>query len=278
MIYASLGILVIILVIIILKGLKNELTVSTYQIENKKVNQAFTFLFLSDLHSSKFGENQEELLNTIKKQKPDLILFGGDIVDDRKPEKLAYLVLEECAKIAPCFYVTGNHEGYTARIDEIRNHIQSLGVEVLAGNKIDIQIRTQGISIIGVDDPYRNKKGFERQLDKLATYVNPRFTLFLAHRPEYFKQYQNIQSDLILSGHAHGGQWRIPIFNQGVFAPGQGLLPKYTSGFYRENNATMFVSRGLSYDSTRVPRFNNPPELIVIDVVPKHEQEGEGVL
>ncbi len=93
--------------------------------------------------------------------------------------------------------------------------------------------------------------------------------MLLVHRPENYADYRKYAFDLVLCGHAHGGQWRIPGILNGLYAPSQGLFPKYAGGYYNEESVPMIVSRGLARESTIVPRFYNPPELVIVDLVGK---------
>lgn len=250
-------------------GLDNRLQTTKYILPTKKINKPIRVVFLSDLHSCKYGKNQEDLINAVKANQPDLILLGGDIIDDKLPIKPAFQLLEGIVDQAPSFYVSGNHEAYTGKLDSLKLALKKIGVVVLEGDREKLEINNSFINIIGLDDPFIGESSFKKQLARLEEMNNLEFTLFLTHHPERIDDYNKVQSDLILAGHAHGGQWRVPYILPGLFAPHQGLLPKYTAGVYPLENSTLLVGRGLSLESTKIPRFFNPPELVIIDIEPQ---------
>lgn len=257
---------IVIVLVVLIKGLDNRLQITGYQMTSPKVEQVIRVSFLSDLHSCRYGQDQSELIKEISTFKPDLIMLGGDIIDDRLPESPGFLLIKNLVEIAPCFYVTGNHEFYSLQAARIKQQIANAGVTVLAGQKASLEVQGNVVNVIGIDDPIVDDRIYQQQLDLLSKMQNPEFTFFLAHHPERIRDYQKVESDLVLSGHAHGGQWRIPLLNRGIIAPHQGLFPKYTSGFYDLGNTTLLVSRGLNRESTKVPRVFNPPELIELTI------------
>ena len=260
-----------ILVIFFILGLDHSLHITTYLFHSDKVNEKIRIVFLSDLHSCQYGKEQKDLINAVKRAKPDVILFVGDIIDDKLPDKLAFQLIEGVVDLAPSYYVSGNHEGYTGELESLKENVSKRGLKVLAGEKDTLEVRGSFINIIGIDDPYLGERIYQKQLVGLQAMKNPEFTIFLSHRPERTQDYNSVESDLILAGHAHGGQWRIPRILPGLLAPHQGFFPKYTAGFYPLEKSTLLVSRGLSYKSPRIPRFFNPPELLVIDIEPELE-------
>lgn len=250
-----------------------RLKVVNYKIRSNKVNSKIKIALLTDLHSCKYGKNQSVLVNAIEKANPDIILLGGDIFDDDVPDKNSLKLLKFIGENYPCYYVTGNHEFYTKNIREILDTIRYLGIHVLNGCYDTVNINGEKINICGIDDKSAKKfvrtyVGFERQLEQVSrASKNRKFTVLLTHRPELIEDYLKYDFDLILAGHAHGGQWRIPHLINGVYAPHQGIFPKYAGGRYRFDTANFIVSRGLARESTRfVPRIFNRPELVVIEV------------
>jgi len=196
--------------------------------------------------------------------------MSGDIADDVLPDSHVIDLLEGIAYKYPCYYVTGNHEFWSNRVNEQKDIFRSYGVTVLEGDCKDVIINGQHLSICGVDDPYVGQDIFDNQLATVASMINAnQYSILLSHRPELFDRYVSCGFDLVLSGHAHGGQWRIPfILPNGLFAPNQGLFPKYTNGIYEKNSTKMLVSRGLSSGSIRIPRIFNAPELVVVLLAP----------
>ena len=245
----------------LIKGLDNRLVKTSYVIKSPKLKGKIKIAFLSDLHYCPYGPGQVKLLQMVREINPDLVLLGGDIVDDKARPLPAKESLEQLQQIAPCFYVSGNHENYTGQLDLIKEMIKSYGVEVLAGERVEVRVGSNRINILGIDDPLVGT-AYQEQLDYLAGLHNPEFTLFLAHHPERIHDYEKVEADLVLSGHAHGGLWRIPHILPGIVATGQGLFPKYTAGIYFLANKKLLVNRGLSLWSPKLPRFYNPPEVV----------------
>lgn len=234
-------------------------------------------MLITDLHSTRYGKNGENLLAVIRREAPDALLFAGDIVDDRKPRTEVYATLRTMAKEFPCFYATGNHEYYKNDADVIKNALMALGFHVLAGNGEIFSAHGEAFFIAGVDDPQRYNKTdnhHDRTIDEewkkqLAKCKKARpdgmFSILLSHRPELFSYYQESDFDLVLSGHAHGGQFRLPFLLNGFYAPHQGLFPKYAGGLYTLSEGKhLIVSRGLCKNF--LPRIFNPPEIIVIEI------------
>lgn len=285
-------------------GTDNTLHVMHYEIKSEKISTPICFALLTDLHSGKFGENQSELLDVIKLQNPDAVFFVGDIFDERFPNDNAFLTLGECAKKFPTFYVTGNHEyksykGKRQNANELKRLTENLGVIVLAGDyetmifdaydEIEIDAEhevdktknivdtTTVVNIYGIDDPlFIGQQAMREQLsnaiaktgDDVKTNAKEAFNILLAHRPELLDIYSEYGFDLVLSGHAHGGQWSVPGLIDGLYSPSQGIFPKYTSGKYFSGKTTLVLSRGLGRNATIIPRLFNPVEIVLVDLIP----------
>ena len=226
---------------------------------------------VSDLHNAEFGDNNERLLSALKDASPDIIVITGDVVDSRKTNvQIARDFVNKASEIAPVYYITGNHEARVEAEDEIDYIELNSNVTVLHNKDIFLNKGDSVIQLIGVDDPdykavsdstaYMNKR-----LNKYSD--NEYFKILLSHRPELYNVYVENNMDVVFSGHAHGGQFRLP-FIGGLFAPHQGLFPKYDSGVYTTDNTNMIVSRGLG-DSIIPLRINNPPELVVVTLEKK---------
>ncbi len=242
-----------------------RLVTRTYQIE-APVETTVRLAVLTDLHSCAYGEGQEDLLRAVAAIAPDGVLLVGDIVDDVLPEENAFLVLEALAREYPCVYVTGNHEYWTGRVDEICEKIAALGIAVLRGEQVTWTLRGQEITIYGVDDADSGK--LEEQLSAFVS-AEGETSVLLAHRPEEIDLYASHGFTVVVSGHAHGGQWRLPGLINGLYAPHQGWFPNYAGGLYQVEDTAFVVSRGLARESTRVPRIFNPPELVLLELVPE---------
>ena len=174
--------------------------------------------------------------------------------------------------MAPIYYVTGNHEFWSHDIDNIKSIISKYGVSILENNYKQVRIGDSYIIIGGVDDPdivlfdkadLDWEGGLHKAFSPLQDY--PEFKVLLSHRPELIDIYLKTDFDLVLSGHSHGGQVRIPFFINGLYAPNQGWFPQYAGGMYTYDTLTHIVSRGISFNP-RLPRIFNPPEVVVIDI------------
>lgn len=229
--------------------------------------EGFKIAHVSDLHSAVFGRKNEKLLSLIRAAKPDIIAITGDLIDSRHTDiDSALAFVEAAAEIAPVYYVTGNHES-RLDFDEIEPRLIAAGARVLRNEAEDIGRGGERIRLAGIDDPSFIRTGGtaeERaaaELEQLGDGVGT-FTVLLAHRPELVEVYAEYGAGLVLSGHAHGGQVRLPLLG-GLYAPGQGLLPEYDSGLYSLGETQMVVSRGLG-NSVAPLRVNNRPELVIV--------------
>ena len=229
--------------------------------------EGFKIAHVSDLHNAVFGRKNEKLLSLIRAAKPDIIAITGDLIDSRHTDiDSALAFVEAAAEIAPVYYVTGNHES-RLDFDEIEPRLIAAGARVLRNEAKDIGRGGERIRLAGIDDPSFIRTGGtaeERaaaELEQLGD-GGGTFTVLLAHRPELVEVYAEYGAGLVLSGHAHGGQVRLPLLG-GLYAPGQGLLPEYDSGLYSLGETQMVVSRGLG-NSVAPLRVNNRPELVVV--------------
>jgi len=249
-----------------------SISVKTYEINTPLLDEqnVIKIVLISDLHSTIYGEDQSVLIDMIKEIEPDLIFLSGDIIDDVVPLTGTRLLLSAISGMAPIYYVTGNHEYRSHKIREIREELISYGVIILSDSYVKIMINNNEIIIAGIEDP--DKKRYEtpaynqddsmeeafRELDNV-----PLYKILIAHRPERIERYKRYSFDLVLSGHAHGGQVRLPPHINGIYAPHQGFFPKYAGGIYTHENLKHIVSRGLSI-TPWLPRICNPPELVVV--------------
>lgn len=251
----------------------NKLTVTTYSLSTDKLTKPLRILLLSDLHSCVYGEGQRELLDQVEALSPDLILLAGDMLDDEMPHQPGKLVLRVLGAAYPCFYVPGNHEHLTGELDSLLKFIKDCGIVVPTGACALITIQGQRLQVCGMDDPiFLGRDAVLSQAEEAKQTVDPTlYTILLSHRPEQLTALRPLGFDLIVAGHAHGGQWRLPGGKNGLYAPHQGLFPSYSGGIYSLGETTGIVSRGLARESTRVPRLCNPPELVLISLTPREE-------
>ena len=254
------------------------LELNTYTVTSARLPEIFDgyrIAHVADLHNAEMGEDNEKLLTMLREADPDMIAITGDLIDSRNTNvEIALQFAQEAMKIAPCYYVSGNHEARVNEYEELKTGLISAGVIILEDTQTEISIEGQTITLIGINDP-------SFQTDYLfgdsETVINSKltelhtdgevFTILLSHRPELFDTYAEHDVDLVLSGHAHGGQFRLP-FIGGVVAPNQGLFPEYDAGIYTDGNTNMLVSRGIG-NSILPFRINNRPEVILIELQTK---------
>ena len=244
-----------------------SIQVTSYVVTSDRLPDSFDgfrIVQISDLHDAEFGKNNKRLLKNIREADPDIITITGDSFDSCHSDISSTLsFFEEAMKIAPCYFVVGNNEGKFKRSEynQYEEILMGYGVIVLHNQGIEIERDGEKITVFGVDDPGYNKN-FKKNLKKCDT--SEGFTMLLSHRPERYNTYVGMGFDLVLTGHAHGGQVRLPLIG-GIFAPQQGLFPKYTSGSHTTDITTMIVSRGLGHSSIPL-RINNRPELVIIEL------------
>lgn len=251
----------------------NSIVISNYTHRSRKIPSAFhgyKVLHISDLHNKMFGKNQDYLIKKIKASSPDIIVITGDLIDRRRFDlDTAMCFINKAVDIAPIYYVSGNHEAWSGKYDQIKQSLKDAGVLILDDTSLELLKGENSIQLLGLSDPDfltsnyldgTNTKKLELQLKQWSNDIN--YKILLSHRPELFSLYIENNIDLIFSGHAHGGQIRLP-FLGGLIAPDQGFFPKYTSGPYKNGNTTMFVSRGLG-NSIFPFRVFNRPEIVVV--------------
>lgn len=251
------------------------LELNTYTIGSQELPDAFDgyrIAHISDLHNAEMGAGNEKLLAVLREAEPDMIAITGDLIDSRNTNiGVALAFAEEAVQIAPCYYVTGNHEARVSEYNELKTALEAVGVFVLDDELMELALSGESITLLGVDDPSFHT---DYLFGDAATVVSSKlaelaaqedgFTLLLSHRPELFDTYVDSSMNLVLSGHAHGGQFRLP-FVGGLVAPNQGLFPKYDFGLYTDGGTNMIVSRGIG-NSILPLRFNNRPEVILIEL------------
>jgi len=270
-------------------ALDTRMAVRYYSVDADTVSSPIRIALVTDLHSCYHGENQAFLIDAIEEQRPDILLLGGDIFDDDIDDTNTEIFLREIEGKYPTYYVTGNHEYWsgTSNFSDKMDILEKYGVKILHNEFEILEIRGEYVNICGVDDPdaYMFEANVEKNSDdyldgksemdsnfnsKLSTVSkaqeNGYFTVLLSHRPEYFEDYESLGFPLVLCGHAHGAQWRIPYILSGLYAPDQGLFPEYAGGRYDENGTTMIVSRGLARETLPIPRIFNRPELVIVDI------------
>ncbi|AMC08494.1 metallophosphoesterase [Turicibacter sp. H121] len=216
----------------------------------------FKIMHLSDLHGQYFGKNQNDLLKKINTFKPDLIAITGDLFDSSYDDEASFSLIEQLSDY-PVYFVTGNHEAWGNHFEALENLLTQVGVHVLQNKQETLEINGQSIELIGIDDPDFGSSVDNNLRVALQESESDKFKLLLSHRPEAFEIYVKSNIDLVLSGHAHGGQFRLP-FIGGLVAPNQGLFPEFSEGTHTKNQTTMIISRGLGNSIIPQQLFNRP--------------------
>ena len=232
----------------------------------------FVIAQVSDLHNAEYGKDNNRVVSLLEKASPDIIVITGDLIDSRRTDvETALRFVNRAAKIAPCYFVAGNHESRVEEYSALRQGLETAGVTVLDGRCTEIEKDGAVITLAGIDDPtfkakYTSKKYSEIADEELESMdiAEKGFVILLAHRPELFDVYAKHGANLVFSGHAHGGQLRLP-FIGGIYVPNQGFLPEYDSGLYISGNTQMMVSRGVG-NSIMPLRINNRPEIVAVEL------------
>lgn len=252
----------------------NSIRTDEYEFPSARLPEAFEGLRvvqLSDLHGREFGENGERLVEAVRAAKPDLLVLTGDFVDKECTVEDVLPTLRGLAALAPAYFVTGNHEWGSMQAKPLMNALRELGVVCLENQFVAIERGGERIFLAGIHDPngYADQKKPEELAAEVYAAAEDPFWLLLAHRNSLFNGgYCRLGADLTLSGHAHGGVWRLP-FTDGLIDSDMQWFPAFTSGFYHCTDANcpgawVFVSRGLGNSPHRVPRLFNRPQVAVI--------------
>lgn len=261
-----------ILVVLTLIALDERLILRTYTVVSPKLTAEVRLAVVTDFHSS---DNADDVVAMVTSCAPDAVLLVGDLFDDdtqNRPTERTLSLMRQLSALYPCYYVSGNHEAWTGEMDALYQQTEEAGVTVLRMSSGVLTVRGQRIALCGIPDPYEmvfsGAPDTEEQLRQALEDVDSAdFTVLLAHRPELLAKYAQFPVDLVVSGHAHGGQVRIPGVLNGLYAPNQGWFPKLAGGAYTQDGTTLIVSRGLAV-RTRLPRIFNRPEVVLVRCVP----------
>lgn len=261
-----------ILVALALIALDERLILRTYTVASPKLTAEVRLAVVTDFHSS---DNADDVAAMVASCAPDAVLLVGDLFDDdtqNRPTERTLSLMRQLSAQYPCYYVSGNHEAWTGEMDALYQQTGEAGVTVLRMSSGVLTVRGQRIALCGIPDPYEmvfsGAPDTEEQLRQAMENVDSAdFTVLLAHRPELLAKYAQFPLDLVVSGHAHGGQVRIPGVLNGLYAPNQGWFPKLAGGAYTQDGTTLIVSRGLAV-RTRLPRIFNRPEVVLVRCVP----------
>ena len=261
-----------ILVALALIALDERLILRTYTVASPKLTAEVRLAVVTDFHSS---DNADDVVAMVASCAPDAVLLVGDMFDDdiaNRPTERTLSLMRQLSAQYPCYYVSGNHEAWTGEMDALYQQTEEAGVTVLRMSSGVLTVRGQRIALCGIPDPYEmvfsGAPDTEEQLRQALEDVDSAdFTVLLAHRPELLTKYAQFPLDLVVSGHAHGGQVRIPGVLNGLYAPNQGWFQKLAGGAYTQDGTTLIVSRGLAV-RTRLPRIFNRPEVVLVRCVP----------
>jgi hypothetical protein len=249
---------------------KSRFIVQNYQIEDERIADDVRIAMVSDLHSALYGADQSDLIDAIVQADPAVVLLDGDIFHHHGSNKNAVTLLNALADRFQCYFILGNHEYQTRQIDWVKRQIEEAGIRILDGDSVDIMAGATTVRLYGIDDGHGGKA---RQLAELARAGNELdgsvYSILAIHVPNDVKNILPLGFDLMLSGHTHGGQIRIPGVLNGLYAPGQGMFPAYGGGRYDFGEQTLIISRGLAKVPYWLPRVFNPPELVVVTLTAK---------
>ena len=249
------------------------LQVSEYHIVSDRIPRGFDgfrIAQISDLHNTEFGEGNNELIERLSRTEPDIIVLTGDLIDSRKTDiDIALDFVRQAMEIASVYYVSGNHESGVGEYGHLKAGLSEAGAVVLENRKVQITLEGEHVTLMGIDDPsfregylFGDAASVARMEIENQRSDSDGYTILLSHRPELFDLYVETGMDLVFSGHAHGGQFRLP-FLGGLVAPNQGFFPRYDAGRFTNENTTMIVSRGVG-NSIFPIRFNNRPEIVLV--------------
>lgn len=253
------------------------LTVSYFTATDEKITEQFRIVLLSDLHDHHFGDENKDLIDMVQEQSPDLIVLDGDMINgDSESDETAVELVRSLSAVAPVYYSYGNHEYYyiEAGHDDLQENLEAAGAIVLNYQSVDIEIngnpiRLGGLYEYGFETGMQSEEENERAIPYLEDFVDTdRYLIMCAHRPESFYCWDYADTwglDLVLSGHLHGGQVIVPGLG-GLHSDLEGFFPRYDYGQYKLGESDMVITRGLSSNPKILPRFNNPPEIAVVDI------------
>lgn len=259
--------------VIVIFGISKKIILSEYVIKTTKVEKSVSLAFLSDFHSQKSQNDYKEIFDLLKKAKPDCVLFGGDILDkygcDEDFERSISFLKKIVEKYPSCYFVTGNHEFQSDWSEAFLAKVSSLGIKICNGKGyVFTAANNQKIFIGGVDNVLLGEKEVQKQKERLSLLCKGSnlFSVLLRHVP---MNGDDENFDLVLSGHNHGGLWRLPKTKIGAAGGGKKLFPKYTHGIYKTESTTMIVNSGIIGQTYFLPRLYNPPEIVSIKIAPK---------
>lgn len=251
---------------------KARIVTRAYELSDARIRNEVRIALVSDLHGSLWGAGQGDLIAAIASTRPHAVVLCGDLFDYREGYADTETLLTALADAYPCYFVFGNHEFRSGRVPEIRAALDALGISTLSGESVTIAVGETQVQLLGVDD---GAGGMDEMQSQLARAANLRdaslFSILAIHCPDEAEHNLSRGFDLMLSGHTHGGQIRLPGLLNGLYAPGQGLFPRYAGGRYDLGSRTLIIGRGLSKRPYLAARIFNPPELALVRLVPQDD-------
>lgn len=239
-----------------------KINVTEYVLHSSKIQDTVRFCVLADLHCRNFGKKQDRIVKAIDKIQPDYILIPGDLFDVDRDYEIAFTLIRALNKY-PMYFTSGNHDMYLREdIDDLRRRLEDLGVCVLEDCGTELMKGNTQIEIYGMSD--HGRKPLIQGKDLKYMFHTNAYRILISHRPDYTEFYKEAPCDMVVSGHVHGGQWRIPVINKGIYGPQQGLFPKYYQGIHDLNGTKLVISRGLASGDPHIPRLFNDPEIVCI--------------
>lgn len=265
------------------QSMYHDVILRKYKLKSNKVKNDIKIIVISDLHNSVYGKKQKKIIDMIKRENPNIIIYAGDCVDEQLNFKPLDMLLDGLKEYLS-YYIIGNHEISADVMKQVKVLLKKYSVTLLSNRTKEILIDDTIINITGIDDiysfrdikhekyedrfdKYKGKENFDEMLSKLNKKMDKdNFSVLVSHRPCFMDLFKGLDYDLILTGHTHGGQWRIPFLLNGVFTPEEHFFPKYAGGIYDiDDDKHMIIGRGLVKNS--IPRFFNPPEIVSISLI-----------
>ena len=246
-------------------GTKTRFVSRCYEFFDARIHDDVRIAVVSDLHGALYGPQQSDLIAALEQQSPHVVLLLGDIFDQRGDDTNAKTLLFALGERFPCYFIPGNHEYRAGELLPIHAILKDANIPLLTGEPATITVKQTQVQVFGVDD---GQGGKARHLRQIAAAGEQRsdeiYSILAIHVPNGVESYLHYGFDLMLSGHTHGGQIAIPGLLNGLYAPGQGVFPKYGGGRYDFGKQVLLISRGLSQRPLWLPRLGNPPELCFV--------------
>lgn len=257
--------ILLILLILILAGLPWKIDRRFDVIESEYIHTPVRICVLADLHCRPFGTHQSRIMKIINEENPDFIVIAGDLFDTGRNYEVSFDLIR-ALQGRTVYFTSGNHDNYLPQMESFRKRMREMGVHVLEneGERFN-----EDIVIAGLSDSGREPALYAEDINELVPYGG--FRILISHRPNHIELYRKVDYPLIICGHVHGGQWRIPLINRGIIGPQQGFFPKYADGIHDLNGHKMYISRGLASADGRIPRLYNNPEVGMIILKQKEE-------